>query len=103
MKVTIANQSEKGWMLKMVGSSICSKTGLKLKGKYGTYIVKEKIGKGGNGIVYVAELYDGGEELPYKGNYAIKFLEVSSKYVREKEKRVQRLSLIHISEPTRPY
>lgn len=47
----------------MVGSSICSKTGLKIKGKYGTYIVKENIGKGGNGIVYVAELYDGGEEL----------------------------------------
>jgi non-specific serine/threonine protein kinase len=77
-------------MLKMVGSSICSKTGLKIKGKYGTYIVKENIGKGGNGIVYVAELYDGGEELLYKGNYAIKFLEVSSKYVHEKKKRVQR-------------
>ena len=74
----------------MVGSSICSKTGLKIKGKYGTYIVKEKIGKGGNGIVYVTELYDGGKELPYKGNYAIKFLEISSKFVHEKEKRVQR-------------
>ena len=47
----------------MVGSSICSKTDLKIKGKFGIYIVKEEIGKGGNGIVYAAELIDGGEEL----------------------------------------
>lgn len=74
----------------MVGSSICSKTDLKIKGKFGTYIVKEKIGEGGNGIVCAAELIDGGEKLPYKKSYAIKFLKVSSKDEREKEKRVQR-------------
>lgn len=77
-------------MLKMAGISINSKTGIKIKGKFGTYIVKEKIGEGGNGIVYTAKLIDGGKELPYKKSYAIKFLKVSSKDEHEKEKRVQR-------------
>lgn len=38
------NLKLEGWMLKMAGISINSKTGIKIKGKFGTYIVKEKIG-----------------------------------------------------------
>lgn len=74
----------------MAGISIDSRIGSKIKGKRGTYLIEEKIGQGGNGIVYTAKLIDGGEELPYKKSYAIKFLKVSSKDEREKEKRIQR-------------
>lgn len=74
----------------MVGSRIGSKVGSTIEGKNGTYLVKEIIGRGGNGAVYAAELIEGGEALPHKNGYAIKFLEVLSKDERERDKRSKR-------------
>lgn len=74
----------------MVGSRIGSKVGSTIEEKNGTYLVKEIIGRGGNGAVYAAELIEGGEALPHKNGYAIKFLEVLSKDERERDKRSKR-------------
>ena len=51
-------------MLKMAGTSISSRMGSKVIGKYGTYLIKKKIGNGGNGVVFVADIIEGGESLP---------------------------------------
>ena len=50
----------------MAGTSISSRMGSKVIGKYGTYLIKEKIGNGGNGVVFVADIIEGGESLPRK-------------------------------------
>lgn len=64
-----------------------SKIGLEVTGKYGKYYVKENIGNDGNGEVFVVEIIDGGDILPKEKGYAIKFLTVSKKNVKEVEKR----------------
>ena len=74
----------------MVGSRIGPKVGSTIEGKNGTYLVKEIIGRGGNGAVYATELIYGGEALPHKNGYVIKFLEVFSKDEHERDKRYKR-------------
>ena len=49
MKHIRENPIEKGRMLKMVGISIYPKVGLTVVGKYGRYLVKNRIDSGGNG------------------------------------------------------
>lgn len=46
MKLIRKNLKEKGWMQKMAGTSISFRTCLKMARKYGTYLVKGKIGCG---------------------------------------------------------
>lgn len=77
-------------MLKMAWDGNDSKIGLEVTGKYGKYYVKEKIGNGGNGEVFAVEIIDGGDTLPKEKGYAIKFLTVSQKNVKEVEKRKKR-------------
>ena len=74
----------------MVGISIYPTTGLTVSGRYGQYLVKNRIGKGGNGVVFAVDVIDGGESLPSKYEYAIKFLTVSSEDENEAEKRRRR-------------
>ncbi|WP_343084378.1 protein kinase domain-containing protein [Blautia producta] len=71
----------------MAGTSISSRMGSKVIGKYGTYLIKKKIGNGGNGIVFVADIIEGGDSLPQKRDYAIKFLDVTSNEEKKLEKR----------------
>ena len=66
MKPIRKTLKEKGWMLKMAGTSISSRMGSKVIGKYGTYLIKKKIGNGGNGVVFVADIIEGGESLHKK-------------------------------------
>ncbi|MBM6811107.1 hypothetical protein H5983_08560 [Faecalitalea cylindroides] len=49
-------------MQKMDGSIFYPKEGMKVCGKYGKYLVKNHIGRGGNGLVYAADVIQ-------KGNY----------------------------------
>ena len=74
-------------MLKMAWNDNDSKIGLAVTGKYGKYYVKENIGNDGNGEVFVVEIIDGRDILPKEKGYAIKFLTVSKKNVKEVEKR----------------
>lgn len=60
------NRTDKGWMRKMVGISVPPTTGLKVRGKYGQYLVRNRIGKGGNGVVFAVDVIDGGELLSSK-------------------------------------
>lgn len=71
----------------MVGTSISPRIGSKVIGKYGTYLVKKKIGNGGNGVVFVADIIEGGDSLPQKRDYAIKFLNVTPNEEKKLEKR----------------
>ena len=71
----------------MAGTSISSRMGSKVIGKYGTYLIKKKIGNGGNGVVFVADIIEGGESLPQKNDYAIKFLDVAPNEEKKLEKR----------------
>lgn len=48
----------------MAGTSISSRMDSKVIGKYGTYLIKKKIGNGGNGVVFVADIIEGGDSLP---------------------------------------
>lgn len=90
MKPIRENQIEKGWMLKMAGISICPEVGLIVVGKYGQYLVKNHIDGGGNGEVFEVDVISGGELLPQKGGYVIKFLVVNTKDTNEFEKRIAR-------------
>lgn len=74
----------------MAGTSISSRMGSKVIGKHGTYLIKKKIGNGGNGVVYVADIIEGGESLPQKRDYAIKFLDATPNEEKKLEKRKQR-------------
>lgn len=74
-------------MRKMAGTNSSFRTGLKVEGKYGTYLVKGKIGSGGNGSVFAADIIEGGNLLLQKGGYAIKFLDVIPKEEKELRKR----------------
>ena len=71
----------------MAGTSISSRMGSKVIGKYGTYFIKKKIGNGGNGVVFVADIIEGGDSLPQKRDYAIKFLDVATNEEKKLEKR----------------
>ena len=71
----------------MAGTSISSRMDSKVIGKYGTYLIKKKIGNGGNGVVFVADIIEGGVSLPPKKDYAIKFLDVTSNEEKKLEKR----------------
>ena len=74
----------------MAGTSISSRMGSKVIGKYGTYLIKKKIGNGGNGVVFVADIIEGGGSLPQKRDYAIKFLDVAPNEGKKLEKRKSR-------------
>lgn len=74
----------------MAGISINSETGLIVVGKYGQYLVKKRIGGGGNGEVFAVDVINGGELLPQKGGYVIKFLAATATNTNEVEKRVAR-------------
>lgn len=50
----------------MVGISIYPKVGLTVVGKYGRYLVKNRIDSGGNGVVFAVDVISGGELLPQK-------------------------------------
>ena len=91
MKPIRKTLKEKGWMLKMAGTSISSRMGSKVIGKYGTYLIKKKIGNGGNGVVFVADIIEGGESLPQKNDYAIKFLDVAPN--EEKKTRKEKVAI----------
>lgn len=90
MKAIRKTLKEKGWMLKMAGTSISSRMGSKVMGKHGTYLIKKKIGNGGNGVVYVADIIEGGDSLPQKRDYAIKLLDATPNEEKKLEKRKQR-------------
>lgn len=87
MKPIRKTLKEKGRMLKMAGTSISSRMSSKVIGKYGTYLIKKKIGNGGNGVVFVADIIEGGDSLPQKRDYAIKFLDVAPNEEKKLEKR----------------
>lgn len=87
MKPIRKTLKEKGWMLKMAGISISSRMGSRVIGKYGTYLIKKKIGNGRNGVVFVADIIEGGDSLPQKRDYAIKFLDVAPNEEKKLEKR----------------
>ena len=70
-------------MQKMGGCSFYPKEGMEVCGKYGKYLVKNFIGKGGNGVVFVANVIQRGKLLPVRDNYVIKFL-----VFRSEERRV---------------
>lgn len=90
MKPIRENQIEKGWMLKMAGISIYPETDLIVVGKYGQYLVKNHIDGGGNGEVFAVDVIRGGELLPQKSGYVIKFLVITAKDTNEVEKRTAR-------------
>lgn len=90
MKPIRENQIEKGWMLKMDGISIYPEVGSIVVGNYGQYLVKNHIADGGNGVVFAVDVISGGELLPQKGGYVIKFLVVKAKDKNEAEKRIAR-------------
>lgn len=90
MKPIRENQIEKGWMLKMAGISICPEEGSNVVGKHGRYLVKNRIDGGGNGVVFAADVISGGESLPQKGGYVIKFLVINANDKNEGEKRIAR-------------
>lgn len=77
-------------MQKMGGCSFYPKEGMEVCGKYGKYLVKNFIGKGGNGVVFVANVIQRGKLLPVRENYVIKFLVFNSKDTNELEKRKSR-------------
>lgn len=87
MKPIRKTLKEKGRMLKMAGTSISSRMGSKVIGKYGTYLIKKKIGNGGNGVVFVADIIEGSDSLPQKRDYAIKVLDVTPNEEKKLEKR----------------
>ena len=62
----------------MVGISIYPESGLTVVGKHGRYLVKNRIGGGGNGVVFAVDVISGGELLPRKNGYVIKFLVVTA-------------------------
>ncbi len=90
MKPIRENQIERGWMLKMVGISIYPEVGSIVVGKYGQYLVKNHIDGGGNGVVFAVNVISGGELLPQKSGYVIKFLVVKEKDTNEAKKRIAR-------------
>lgn len=90
MKCIRENQIEEGRMLKMVGISIGPEAGLTVVGKYGRYLVKNRIDGGGNGEVFAVDVISRGELLPPKSGYVIKFLVVTIKDENEVEKRIAR-------------
>lgn len=71
----------------MAGTSISSRIGSKVIRKYGIYLIKKKIGNGGNGIVFVADIIEGGDSLLKTRDYAIKFLKVALNDEKKLEKR----------------
>ena len=87
MKPIRKNLKEKGWMPRMAGTSISFGSDSKVIGKYGTYLIKEEVGKGGNGVVFDVDIIEGGALLPQKRDYTIKFLKVTSNEEKKLEKR----------------
>lgn len=77
-------------MLKMDGIKSFPGFGMSVAGKLGRYRIKQKIGKGGNGAVFAAEVIEGGDSLPEEKTFAIKFLAVKSQNEKEFEKRKAR-------------
>lgn len=77
-------------MQKMDGSIFYPKEGMKVCGKYGKYLVKNHIGRGGNGLVYAADVIQKGELLSIRDGYVIKFLIFNSKDTNEIQKRKSR-------------
>ena len=71
----------------MAGASISSRIGSKVVGKHGTYLIKQEIGNGGNGVVFAAEIIEGSDSLPQKIDYAIKFLDTIPKGDKKLEKK----------------
>ena len=64
--------------------------GCRIKGKYGTYVLKSQIGHGGNGVVYEIEIVDKKEYFPYDDRkFVIKILAFSKRnsFVYEKRRR----------------
>ena len=41
------------------------KSGDTIEGKYGTYILKEKLGSGGNGTVFAIEVNESSDDIPF--------------------------------------
>ena len=74
----------------MAGISICPEEGSNVVGKHGRYLVKNRIDGGGNGVVFAADVISGGESLPQKGGYVIKFLVINANDKNEGEKRIAR-------------
>lgn len=64
MKPIRKTLKEKGRMPKMAGTNISSRVGSKVIGKYGTCLIKKKIGNGGDGVVFVADIIEGDDLLP---------------------------------------
>lgn len=74
----------------MAGISVHPSIGLELIGKYGRYRVKRRIGSGGNGSVYEADVIEACIEIQQAKTYAIKFLTVNLDDDTELEKRKAR-------------
>ncbi|MCM1045567.1 MAG: protein kinase [Candidatus Gastranaerophilales bacterium] len=66
------------------------KPGMRINGKFGTYKLVEKLGDGGNGVVYSVEVISAENELLRKEKLAIKILTVRSYKYRERKKREER-------------
>lgn len=71
----------------MAGTSISSRIGSKVIGKYGTYLIKKKTRKRWKWRCFVADIIEGDDLLPQKRDYAIKFLDVTPNEEEKLEKR----------------
>lgn len=77
-------------MQKMGGSGFYPKKGMQVCGKHGKYLVKNYIGKGGNGVVCIVDVIQREKSLPLRDEYVIKFLVINSKDKNEIQKRKSR-------------
>ena len=64
--------------------------GIKLRGMHGEYLVKKKIGHGGNGAVFSVDIINGDEYVPKEMEWAVKFLVANPQDERELKKRRER-------------
>ncbi len=65
--------------------------GTTIRGKFGTYIIKEKLGRGGNGEVFEVDIKNSNIGLAKCDSYAIKILNLEEiRTEKEREKRYER-------------
>ena len=63
--------------------------GTTIRGKFGTYIIKEKLGRGGNGEVFEVDIKNSNIGLAKCDSYAIKIL---NKYRERTRKKIRTIS-----------
>lgn len=71
----------------MAGCKTYPEIGSEFNGKHGKYKLKKKIGEGGNGTVYLADIFEADEELDKEKEYVIKVLTLGLNNEKEIDKR----------------